>query len=142
MNAFRVKQRKNEPEPLHPSELPEAVWSEIAIDFYGPVPTGEKLLVTTDMYSRFPLVETMRNTNADAVINKLKKQFSIYGYPEKLRSDNGPPFNSAKFREYLDKSGVIHVKITPFHPKANATCERFMQVLNKSLRTAIFSGYQ
>ena len=138
----KANSKENAPEPLNPSDLPKAVWSQIAIDFYGPVPSGEKLLVTTDMYSRFPLVEIMKNTNANAVINKLKKQFATYGYPSKLRSDNGPPFNSSKFREYLDNSGIIHVKITPYHPKANATVERFMQVLNKSLRTATFSGYQ
>ena len=140
-NACKANSKANAPEPLHPSELPEAVWSEISIDFYGPVPTGEKLFVVIDLYSRFPLVEVMKTTNAEATINRLKKHFALYGYPTRLRSDNGPPFNSAKFREYLDDCGIKHVKITPFHPKANATVERFMQVINKCVKTATYTGH-
>ena len=115
--ACKANSKANAPEPLHPSTLPEAVWTEISVDFYGPVPTGEKLFVVTDLYSRFPLVEIMKNTNSESVINRLKKHFSIYGYPLRLRSDNGPPFNSASFKEYLADCGIKHVKITPYHPK-------------------------
>jgi len=36
---------------------------------------------------------------------------------------------------------ILHVKITLFHPKANGTVESFVQIINKSLRTAIHTGH-
>jgi len=41
-------------EPLQPSPLPTAPWSEISVDFHGHVPSGEKLFVIVDEYSRYP----------------------------------------------------------------------------------------
>ena len=69
--AGKVNSRDLPLNPLKTSELPENVWAEIAIDFFGPLPSGERLLVITDLYSRFPLVVVMKNTNAEAVINRL-----------------------------------------------------------------------
>jgi hypothetical protein len=36
------------PEPLNMTPLPKAPWCEIAIDFVGPFPSGEVLLVVID----------------------------------------------------------------------------------------------
>ena len=42
------------PEPLKITHLPRAPWKEVAMDFLGPFPTGEYLLVVIDEFSRFP----------------------------------------------------------------------------------------
>ena len=39
-------------EPLQMSDLPDTVWQDVSADFYGPLPTGEHLLVIVDEYSR------------------------------------------------------------------------------------------
>ena len=126
------------PEPLKPSVLPEQPWSEIAIDFYGPLPTGEKLLVITDLYSRFPFIEFMKNTDANNVIIRLEQLFTTYGYASRVRSDNGPPYNSSTLKSYFENHNIEHIKITPLHPKANGCVEKFMQVINKSIKTAVY----
>ena len=36
----------------------------------------------------------MKITTAPSIINKLERLFVIFGYPNKIRSDNGPPFQS------------------------------------------------
>ena len=128
------------PEPLKTSTLPTAPWCEISIDFHGPLPSGEKLLVILDEYSRFPIIHVMRNTNADAVINKLDATFALFGYPDIIKSDNGPPFDSNKIKDYMREVSVSHRKITPFHPQSNAKCERFMKVIGKTLKTAQIEG--
>ena len=128
------------PEPIKSSELPEQPWAEIAIDFYGPVPTGEKLLVITDLYSRFPFIEYMRSTDADAVINRLNKLFTTFGFVNRVRSDNGPPFNSTKLKKYFNDHDIMHTKITPLHPQANGCVEKFMQVISKSIKTAVYEN--
>ena len=74
------------------SQLPHGSWEDISIDFFGPLPSGETLLVIIDLYTRFPLVEIMKTTAEYAVIKRLESIFSIFGYPCSVKRDNGPPF--------------------------------------------------
>ena len=94
------------PEPVKMSPLPEKVFEEISVDFYGPLQNGKKLLSIIDLYSRFPFIEIMKTTTAVKVIERLENVFAIYGYPEKLRHDKGPPFSSHEFKQHL--KALIH----------------------------------
>ena len=47
----------NPPEPLRSVEMLDGPWQEINIDFKGPLPSGQYLLVIIDSYSRYPEVE-------------------------------------------------------------------------------------
>ena len=128
------------PEPLQPSPLPTAPWAEISTDFHGPLPSGEKLFVIIDEYSRFPMVYIMKSTTAERVINKLNSVFAVFGFPNSLKSDNGPPFDARAFGDFLKSKGIYHRRITPEYPQANAKCERFMRVIGKTLKTAKIEG--
>ncbi|CAB3977432.1 Transposon Ty3-I Gag-Pol poly [Paramuricea clavata] len=114
----------------------QAPWNEIAIDFDGPFPSGETLLVVIDEFSRFPEVEILHSTTANAVIPKLDGIFSRQGIPKVVKSDNGPPFNSAEFANFASFLGFLHRKVTPYWPLANGEVERFMRTLEKAIRTA------
>ena len=46
-------------EPLCMSELPRGPWLNLSVDFCGPLPTGEYLLVIVNEYSWYPVVETV-----------------------------------------------------------------------------------
>ena len=89
-----------------------------------------------DEYSRFLIVHIMRTTTADRVIDKLENTFTIFDYPKMCKTDNGPPFDSFAFDEYMKAKAIKHHRITPEHPQSNAKSERFMRVLGKTLRTA------
>ena len=80
-------------EPLRMSNLPSSPWRGVSIDFCGPYPTGEYLMVIIDNFSRFPIVELIRSTAASSTVPHLDKIFGIFGIPEMVRTDNGPPFN-------------------------------------------------
>ena len=67
----------------------------------------------------------------------LEKIFSIYGIPDNLISDNGPPFSSIEFRNYMIEKGVNHKRITPLWPQANGQVERFMTSLTKIAKIAL-----
>ena len=43
---------ENKLEPLKMSCLPSGPWRHVAADFYGPLPTGQTLMVVIDEYSR------------------------------------------------------------------------------------------
>ena len=117
-------------------KLPEREWHTVCADFCGPYPSGDYLLVVIDEYSRFPVVERVTSTSARAVIPIFHKIFTDYGLVEKVKTDNGPPFQSFEFRKFLEYYGVEHRKITTLWPQANGLAENFMKPLNKAIKAA------
>ena len=124
----------HKPLPVIMSKLPENSWTDISIDFYGPLPSGEKLLVIIDNFSRFPFVEIMKSTTAESVRNRLEILFTTFGYPSSIRSDNGPPFKSARFKSYFKSRGIKHVKIMPLWPRRKGIVEAFMKMLRENVQ--------
>ena len=59
-----------------------------------PFQSGKYLLVVIDGLSRYPVVEVIHSTSADSVIPAFDKVISMLGIPEKLKTDNGPLFNT------------------------------------------------
>jgi len=123
-------------EPLKMSPLPQAPWEEVSADF-AHLSNGEYLLVVSDDYSRFPIVEVINSTSAATVIPKLDKIFSEYGTPAVLRTDNGPPFNSIEFENFSTAIGFKHRRVTPLWPRANGEVERFMKTVKKNVTISI-----
>ena len=77
--------------------FPAQEYRGLSSDFYGPLPTGEYLLVNIDEYSRYSIVEIVKSSSASTVnpvIDKVRSMFGIYDIP---KSDNGPPFNSEQY---------------------------------------------
>ncbi|CAB4030550.1 PREDICTED: uncharacterized protein K02A2.6-like [Paramuricea clavata] len=123
--------RANAPEPIAATNMPKHPWRVLHVDFYGPLPSNDYLLVVIDRYSRFPDVEIVRCTKASVVIPKLDKIFAVHRIPEVLKSDNGPPFNGDEYKQYLKSLGIKPEFSTPLWPQGNAQVERFMQPLEK-----------
>ena len=55
--------------------------------------------------------------------------------PLKLKSDNGPPFTSKEFKDYLAKLGLEHETSTPEWPQGNSEADAFMKPLAKAIKT-------
>ena len=86
-------------EPLRMTPLPSAPWKDVAVDFAGPFPSGDYIMVVTDEFSRFPEVEILTSTSARTVIPKLDAIFARQGIPDVQKSDNGPPFHGLEFKK-------------------------------------------
>lgn len=123
-------------EPLKMSPLPTRPWSEVSMDFCGPFPNGSYLMVVIDDYSRYPVVEILSKISAKAVLPKLDSVFALFGIPDVVKTDNGPPFNGSEFKEFANHLGFKHRKITPLWPQANGEAERFMKTIGKAIRAA------
>ena len=134
--ACQANGPNTKPDPLTMSSLPPEPWHTVHIDFCGPFPSGEYLLVVIDAYSRFPEVDIVHSTKATSTISKLDRIFATNGVPAIIKSDNGPPFTSDEFHSYVTEIGVKHQKITPLWPQANSEAENFMKPLTKSVRAA------
>ena len=123
-------------EPLRMSSMPPGPWQHVSMDFCGPLPTGDYLMVLIDEFSRYPVVEIIKSVSASTVLPVLDKVLSVFGFPVVLKSDNGSPFNSDAFARYAKHSGFAHRRITPHWPRANSQAEAFNKPLMKAIRAA------
>ena len=122
------------------SPTPVRPWSVLNIDFCGPFPRGEYLLVLVDQFSSFPVVEIPKSLSTSAVVVTLEHVFSQYGIPHVLISDNAPPFSGQLFACYLAQQGIQHRRVTPYWSQANGEAERFMRTIQKAIRAACSEG--
>ena len=74
------------------------------------------------------------SANSTNTIQSLRNLFSTHGLPQVLVSDNGAPFVSAEFKEFLSKNGVRHTTTPPYHPKSNGQVERAVQTVKRALK--------
>lgn len=76
----------------------------------------------------------MNTTTAEAVITILRSLFSRMGLPDKIVSDNGPPFSSEEFNNYLRINDIRHIFTPPYHPVSNGAAENSVKAaLKKAL---------
>ncbi|XP_055527539.1 uncharacterized protein K02A2.6-like [Wyeomyia smithii] len=102
------------PEPMTRKEPPARVWEHIAVDFLGPLPNGENLLVCVDYYSRYLEIVVMQNISTYDMIVELLTIFARYGAPEVLRADNGPQFSSDEFKCFCDEFDIRLESTIPY----------------------------
>lgn len=124
----------NPPEPMSRRAMPTQPWLDLALDFMGPMPSGDFIMVLIDYFSRYKEVRIMRNITAETTIEVLEPIFVRLGYPLTITLDNGRTFISESFQTYC-KSRSIHVNFTaPYWPQANGEVERQNRSLLKRLR--------
>ena len=73
--ACQVKTPQTARLPLKMTELQKGPMAKVSNDFYGPLPTGEYILLVNCLYSRYPMVRIEYSTSAKAVIPKLGETF-------------------------------------------------------------------
>ena len=138
-HTCQVSTHKPAREPLQMSPLSAAPWAEVSAEF-GHLQNGKYLLVVTDEYSRYVVVDILDSISTTSVIPRLDKIFAEFGKPVSLKTDNGPPFNSHEFKTYASITGFRHRRKTPLWPQANGETERFMRTVKKSIKAALNKG--
>ena len=66
----------------------------------------------------------------------LDKVLSTFGIPNVIKTENGSPFNSYAFRQYVENIGFKHRRVTPLWPRANSQAESFNKPMMKTIKTA------
>lgn len=82
-------------------------------------------------------IEVDTSLPAQRVVRVLDTLAAWRGYPQRLRSDNGPEFISNKLDEWAEKHGVLLDFIQPGRPAQNAYIERF----NRTFREEVLDLY-
>ncbi|XP_062542266.1 uncharacterized protein K02A2.6-like [Armigeres subalbatus] len=137
-----VNGRPEKPTPMHRLFAPKTVWETIALDFNGPYARygGVSILVIIDYRSRYAIARPVKSTSFENTRKILEDVFNKEGYPETIKSDNGPPFNGEEYRNYCNTRGIRMIFSTPFFPQQNGLVENFMKVVNKAMSTAQSEG--
>ena len=94
-----------------------------------------------DYFSKFPFLYRAK-TSFWSLRDRLIDLFSIEGYPDKIVSDNGPPFQSKEFAKFLSGLGIKHTTSSPGYPHSNGFIEWHIpmvkNMLSKSSNTQSF----
>lgn len=81
----RLVSRPSVPQPMARRKMPAEPWIDVAMDFLGPLPSGEYLLVLVDYFSRYKEICVMRKITSKETIKQIEPIFVRLGYPRTLR---------------------------------------------------------
>lgn len=108
---------------------------------WGPKEDGWWSLVVVDELSRYPEIVVVSNTNAEENIEAFNNIFARHGCFQRLKTDNGPPFNGKEnhlFERYFKWAAIEHNPVkSAGDPEANGLAEVFMKLCKKALLTAL-----
>ncbi|XP_064629293.1 uncharacterized protein K02A2.6-like [Lineus longissimus] len=134
-STFQAKQPK---ETMVPHQTPTRPWELVACDLFHC--DDQDYLVLTDYYSDFIEVDRLQNKKAPEVIGKLKAHYARHGLPTEVMTDNGPPYDSQKFKDFAKQYDFKHVTSSPHYPQSNGKSESAVKVAKKILKKAHRSG--
>jgi hypothetical protein len=126
-------QNKPSKAPIHPWMVPEKPWSRIHVD-HAVNFMGSNWLVVVDAYSKYPCVHATTSTSSKATMDLLEQDFSHFGYPHTIVTDNATTFTSEEFQEWCRYRGISHLSGAPYHPATNGAAERLVQSLKNALK--------
>jgi len=127
-------QSESQREPMLSRELPSRPWQYVATDMFEF--KQQSYLITVDYFSNYFEIDRLEGKRAVDIIYRLKKLFCAQGLPEKVFSDNGPPFNSIEFREFVKNYEFQHVTSSPYYAQSNGKIERSVQTAKKLMKKA------
>ena len=118
---------------LHPIDKGETPLDTYHIDHLGPMPSTRKsyhfIFVVVDAFSKFTWFYPTKSTGTVEVVDRLRKQSTIFGNPRRIISDQGTAFTSNSFKEYCDEEGIKHNTIVIGVPRGNGQVERINRIL-------------
>ena len=90
-----------------------------------------------DYYSKFIVIETLKNLHSSTALNKCKNFFSSqFGTPKELVTDNGPEFTTHYFRLFSRTWNFEYQAISLHFHRSNGLVERSIQTVKRTLKKA------
>lgn len=123
--------RSNIKQYMYNRPIPELPWQEVSIDFM--LVNNKNFMVLVDSFSKFVQVRYLHSKSAVSVVSNLKEIFGTHGLPQSLLSDNGPPFDSHIFTQFLKDYDITHITSSPFYPQSNGLVERTIATVKSIL---------
>ncbi|CDR49787.1 RHTO0S33e00188g1_1 [Rhodotorula toruloides] len=124
---------------LHSLPVPVRPFSDVALDFVGPLPSSEgrdMLLTVTDRLTGYTRLFPCRAKDEVKDIAEVvfKGWFSLFGLPERMVSDRDKLFTSRFWRTLHSRLGLKSQMSTSFHPETDGRSERMNKTVVQVLR--------
>ena len=97
-------------------------------------PVVKNVLVVVDHFTRYVQAYVTRNQMVRTTTRVLYNEyFSVFGFPQKLMSDQGTGFTSKVITAMCSLLGIEKIQATPYHPQSNGSAERVHQTLRRMI---------
>ncbi len=131
------------PSPLEPCAHPNELW---CVDFKGHFACADRVrcypLTISDAASRYLIkCEALTEPKDEPVRVHFERAFREFGLPDRIRSDNGPPFATkalgglSRLSVWWIQLGIMPERIEPGHPEQNGRHERMHRTLKEQTAT-------
>ena len=97
-------------------------------------PVVKNVLVVVDHFTRYVQAFVTKNYTAYTMARVLYNDFfSIFGFPQKLLSDQGTEFTGDVIAAMCKLLGIEKIRTTPYHLQTNRSAERVQQTLQRMI---------
>ena len=134
LKAAQQKETSRQPEREARDLAP---MSDVGVDLFQCA--GKDFLLMVDRFSGYPFVQKLTTTTTKAVTSVLSQWFSLFGYPQRIRSDGGPQFQGP-FREYCEDKQIKHELAAAYNPSSNGLAENAVKQCKHLLIKCIEEG--
>ena len=94
----------------------------------------KNVLVVVDHFTRYVQAFITKNHTAYTTARVLYNDFfSVFGFPQKLLSDQGTEFTGDMIAAMCKLLGIEKIRTTPYHPQTNGSAERVHQTLQRAI---------
>jgi transposase InsO family protein len=97
----------------------------------------KRYLVTVDQYSDFFEIDELKHANTEYTIQLCKRNFSRYGIPTTVITDNGSNFTSEKFKRFTKEWNFQHIASSPNHQQGNGKAEAAVKIAKGLIKNSI-----
>jgi hypothetical protein len=103
---------------------------KVSVDLFDVA--GVSYVVLVDRYSGYPWVARLASTTTEAVCQVLLRWFCEAGFPERVKTDNGPQFRGP-FKEFCAQYSIRHDTSAPYNPQSNGLAEAAVKAMKHLL---------
>jgi transposase InsO family protein len=92
------------------------------------------VLTIVDYFTGFVWLTPLRTKEMEEVYKAVLKTFLTFGFPEKIKTDNGKEFVNRLFTEMCERIKIDHKKVIAYNHHANGRVERQNRTIRATLR--------
>ncbi|XP_068675620.1 uncharacterized protein [Montipora foliosa] len=126
-----TSQKEQPNKPLISHKIPSRHWETAGCHIFHF--EDRDYLCTVDYYSKYFEIDHLKLKTASEVVHTLKRHFFRHGIRHKRMSDNGPPFNSFEFQQFVARYDTAHITSSPHYQQSNGKVENAIKTAKNLL---------
>ncbi|XP_037958998.1 uncharacterized protein K02A2.6-like [Teleopsis dalmanni] len=129
-------------EPMIITDTPTSPFEIISMDVFEMNINNQRkyFLITVDHYSDFFEIDELKDLSAKTTIYLCRKNFSRYGIPVVVITDNGTNFVNTEFKKFAEEWEFEHRTSSPYHQQANGKSEAVVKIAKQLIKKGIESN--